>query len=121
MNPKLVLNALGEMRPPFAPYEADLHAMVEQKWLEKGWTYQHEAVLAPGARIDFLVEDVGVEIKKGKPVSRTLIAQLTKYAQSEKIHTLIVISQQNVRLPEAVLGKPVFLLPLHRLWGVALP
>ena len=73
---EIVLQALRAMRPPFALYEADLHRMVEGRLTECGIEYRHEAVIAGGCRIDYLVGDVGVEIKKGKPRAATLVRQL---------------------------------------------
>ena len=62
-----VLDALGTLRSPFAPYEADLHLRVGECLRAAGLPAVHEALLAPGCRIDYLVGGVGVEIKKGRP------------------------------------------------------
>ena len=62
-----VLDALGTLRSPFAPYEADLHLRVGECLSAAGLPAVHEALLAPGCRIDYLVGGVGVEIKKGRP------------------------------------------------------
>ena len=119
--PEAVLEALRAMRPPFAPYEADLHALVAARLTECGLTYAHEAKLAPGCRIDYLVGDVGVEIKNGKPSQRTLQAQLMRYAGCEALRCLIVLTWRSVRLPAELAGKPVYALTLSQLWGVSLP
>ena len=116
-----VLEALRAMRPPFALYETDIHRMVGECLLGCGFTCQHEARIAKGCRIDYLVGSVGVEIKKGKPKPATLVAQLQRYAQSEQIESLIVVSWQSVRLPGCIGGKPVYPLSLSQLWGVSLP
>ena len=62
-----VLDALKELRSPFALYEMDIHQMVAQRLRDAGLPFIHEARLAPGCRIDYLVEKIGIEIKKGKP------------------------------------------------------
>ena len=116
-----VLVALRAMRPPFAPYEADLHRMVARQLSENGLAFEHEARLAPGCRIDFLVGDVGIEIKKGRPRAATLAAQLKRYAASERVTSLIVLSAGSVPLPPQIAGKSVRLLSLSQLWGVSLP
>lgn len=116
-----VLEALRAMRPPFALYEADIHHLVGERLSECGLNCQHEVTIAKGCRIDYLVEGVGVEIKKGKPNASALLLQLRRYAQSERIESLIVISWQSVRLPGKVDGKPVYSLTLSQLWGVSLP
>ncbi|MCE5344559.1 MAG: hypothetical protein LLF96_13390 [Eubacteriales bacterium] len=116
-----VLEALRAMRPPFAPYEADLHQLIARRLSECGYAYQHEASLAAGCRIDYLVGDVGIEIKKGKPRPAELLRQLTRYAQCDGIQSLIVLTWRSVKLPEKLLGKPVRTLTLSQLWGVSLP
>ncbi len=116
-----VLEALCAMRPPFALYEADLHRLVANRLTECGFAYRHEARIAGGCRIDYLVGDVGVEIKKGKPRPAELTRQLARYAQSECVRSLIVLSWQSVTLPERLNGKPVRAVSLSQLWGVSLP
>jgi len=116
-----VLEALRAMRPPYALYEADIHRMVGQRLSECGFTFRHEATVARGCRIDYLVGDVGVEIKKGKPRPTDLRRQLARYAQCENIRSLIVLSWRSVELPGEIGGKPVQTLALSQLWGVSLP
>ncbi len=116
----VVYEALQAMRPPFVPYEMDIHQMVGQRLAEAGLIYQHEARIGKGCRIDYLVGDVGVEIKKGKPIAAVLQKQLLRYAACEAISSLIVVTQRHVNLPKAIGGKPVGQLVLPQLWGVAL-
>ena len=73
-----VLDALGTLRSPFAPYEADLHLRVGECLSAAGLPAVHEALLAPGCRIDYLVGGVGVEIKKGRPDPAALRRQLAE-------------------------------------------
>ena len=116
-----VLDALKELRSPFALYENDIHQMVADRLSEAGLPFVHEAKLAPGCRIDFLAADIGIEIKKGKPDAKALARQLMRYAQSEQVAALIVLSQRTVALPSETAGKPVHGIVLNHLWGVALP
>ena len=116
-----VLDALKELRSPFALYETDLHQMVMKRLENAGMAFVHEANIGPGCRIDYLVGNIGIEIKKGKPDARTLTKQLARYAQCEAVAALIVVTQRAVSLPPSVLGKPVRVIVLNHLWGVALP
>ncbi len=116
-----VLTALEELRSPFALYETDIHQRVARQLEKAGLAYRHEARIAPGCRIDFLVGEVGVEIKKGKPDARALALQLNRYAQSQDVQSFVVITQRMVAVPKSVLGKPVRHIVLNQLWGVALP
>ena len=119
--PEPVLEALRAMRPPFALYEADLHRLITQRLSECGLCFAHEVRLSKGCRIDYLVGDVGVEVKKGKPTAAQLLAQLKRYAQCEQIQALVVVSWQSVTVPASLYGKPVYPLALSQLWGVSLP
>ena len=116
-----VLEALRAMRPPFLPNELDIHRMVEGRLREAELAYTHEAAIGKGCRIDYLVGTVGIEIKKGKPQAQALHRQLLRYAACEAVSALVIITQRHVRLPKAICGKPIALLVLPHLWGVALP
>ena len=116
-----VLHALGELRSPFALYETEIHQMVAKRLSDAGLPFVHEAKLSPGCRIDYRVGNVGIEIKKGRPDAGRLKKQLARYAACEELEALVVISQRTVSLPKTVLGKPVHVIVLNQLWGVALP
>ncbi len=116
-----VLSALEELRSPFLLYETDIHQLVAKQLEKSGLPFQHEARIAPGCRIDYLVGDVGIEIKKAKPDGNALTKQLIRYAQSDRVHSFVVITQRAVSLPQSVLGKPIKHIVLNQLWGVALP
>lgn len=116
-----VLQALGELRSPFAMYETDLHQQVKKRLADAGLPFVHEARLGPGCRIDFLVDGVGIEIKKGKPDAKALHGQLLRYAAFDAVTALVVIAPRSVALPKTVGNKPVHMIVLNQLWGVALP
>jgi len=116
-----VCAALRELRSPFALYESDIHQWVAQQLNQSGLDFRHEAVIGKGCRIDFLVDTVGIEIKKGKPNPNTVKAQLMRYAASPEISGLVVLTQRSLRLPDHLLGKPVKVIPLSQLRGIALP
>ncbi len=120
-DPERIIAALRELRSPFALYEQDIHQAVARRLTEAGLPFTHEKVIAPGCRIDFWCGGVGVEIKKGRPRPAALLEQLRRYAVSEEIAALVVLTQRSVRLPASVCGKPLVQLTLNQLWGVALP
>ncbi len=116
-----VLSALREIRLPYALYEMDIHRHVEQALLARNILFVHEAKLNKGCRIDYLAGRVGIEIKKGKPNAKRLIAQLSRYLASDQLDSLIVVSWHSVKLPETIAGKQTQQLVLSQLWGVSLP
>ena len=120
-DPERIIAALRELRSPFARYEQDIHQAVARRLTDAGLPFLHEKPLAPGCRIDFWCEGVGIEIKKGKPRPAALLEQLRRYAVSDEIAALVVLTQRSVRLPASVCGKPLVQITLNQLWGVALP
>ena len=120
-DPERIIAALRELRSPFALYEQDIHQAVARRLTDAGLPFLHEKPLTPGCRIDFWCEGVGIEIKKSKPRPAALLEQLRRYAVSDEIAALVVLTQRSVRLPASVCGKPLVQITLNQLWGVALP
>ena len=116
-----VLDALSAVRVPAVPGEYDIHAEVSAALDRAGIRHSHEFRLAPRCRIDFLAGRVGIEIKKGRPAPSALRAQLERYLASDELAAVVVVTQRAVSLPRMIHGKPVELVSLNRLWGVALP
>ena len=116
-----VAAALSAVRMPAQPEEYDIHGAIAEALAAAGLEYEHEYRLGPRRRIDFRVGRIGIEVKKGRPASSALAAQLRKYLESDELDAVIVVTQRVTRVPNAIDGKPVVLISLNRLWGVALP
>lgn len=116
-----IVCALSDIRIPAMPGEYDLHADVSAALTRAGISHIHEYRLAPRCRIDFVAGSIGIEIKKGRPAPAALKEQLTRYLHSDELDAVVVVVQQTVNLPQTIFGKPVNLVSLNRLWGVALP
>ena len=116
-----IVAALASVRMPAQPEEYDIHAAVAEALAEAGLEYEHEYRLGPRRRIDFRVGRVGIEVKKGRPASSELREQLRRYLESDALDAVIVVTQRVTALPATIGGKPVRLVSLNRLWGVALP
>ena len=116
-----VAAALSAVRMPAQPEEYEIHGAIAEALAAAGLEYEHEYRLGPRRRIDFRVGRIGIEVKKGRPASSALAAQLRKYLESDELDAVIVVTQRVTRVPNAIDGKPVRLLSLNRLWGVALP
>ena len=114
-------NALSALRIPLSESEYQLHQWIAAALDSGGFVVQHEARLGPRCRIDFLVDGVGIEVKRGKPQKGPLLQQCARYLAFEEVEALILALDESVRLPAQVLGKPVIVFGLNRLWGVALP
>lgn len=116
-----IVEALSAVRMPAQPEEYDIHAQVASALGASGLSFEHEYRLGPRCRIDFVVGRVGIEVKKGRPATSDLTKQLRRYLASDALDAVVVVTQRVTRLPETILGKPVRIVSLNRLWGVALP
>ena len=115
-----VVSVLSALRVPHQEGEYDLHRLCAEALQSAGLPCVHEYRLGPGRRIDLLCGRTGVEIKRGKPDSRRLILQLRRYAQSEELDAIVVVCERHVDVPRVLAGKPIRLICLNRLWGIAL-
>ena len=114
-------DAVCAIRCGAADTEEMLHERVRAALEAAGFAPVHEARLAPRCRIDFLVDDLGVEIKKSRPQRAALLRQIARYAACEQVKALVVVAPRGVDLPRTVGGKHVTMLGLERLWGISLP
>ena len=115
-----ILSALMTLRAPLSQGEYDLHSLVARALEAAGIDYIHEAPLGRGRRIDFLCGEIGIEVKRGRPAPGLLTKQLAGYLQSERLTALILVTERSASVPPLIGGKPVKVLSLNRLWGIAL-
>ena len=116
-----IVEALGAVRMPAQPGEYDIHGQIAEALKTADLDFEHEHRLGPRRRIDFIVGRVGIEVKKGRPAAPALTEQLRRYLASEELDAVIVVTQRALPLPKTIGGKPVVIVSLNRLWGVALP
>lgn len=121
MKAETILSALSVLRIPPGTSELEMHARIAAGLEAAGIACVHEAKLASRCRIDFLVDDIGIEVKCGKPPRRGLLRQLGRYAACEGVRALILVVERSANLPAHVGGKPCYYLSMNRLWGIALP
>ena len=115
-----VYEALTALRAPLQQGEYDLHRLVMNALENAGIPYAHEVKLGPRCRIDLMCGRVGIEVKRGKPEPRRIIQQLSRYAACEGVDGLILVAERTVAVPHTLSGKPVRVICLNRLWGIAL-
>ena len=115
-----VYEALTALRAPLQQGEYDLHRLVMDALDIAGIPWAHEVQLGPRCRIDLMCGGVGIEIKRGRVEKARLMNQLRRYAACERVESLILVTEKTVALPRTIGGKPVRLICLNRLWGIAL-
>ena len=116
-----VMEALSTLRAPLAMNEYDLHQQIAQALTSRSLGFRHEHALMPRCRIDFLIGDIGVEVKRGRPNKSTLLKQAERYLACDTLSAIILVMEQAFDLPDSILGKPCVVLSLHKLWGIANP
>ena len=114
------MQAISALRAPLQQGEYDLHRLVMDALDAADIPWAHEVKLGPCCRIDLMCGGVGIEIKRGKVEKARILAQLRKYADCEQVQGLILVTEKTVPLPHTICGKPVRLVCLNRLWGIAL-
>ena len=115
-----IIDAISALRAPLQQGEYDLHRLVMDALEASGIPFAHEVKLAPRCRIDLMCGSVGIKIKRGAVDKRRILEQLRRYADCEQVQGLILVTEKTVPVPHTIGGKPVRLICLNRLWGIAL-
>lgn len=116
-----VMNVLKVIRVGAVLEEYKIQEEIANLLEKAGIKFQKECRLAPGNRIDFLVDGgIGIEVKKGKPSRTRVYEQLLRYTSFDDIRAVILAVERNVNIPNTINGRKCVLLGLNRLWGVAL-
>ncbi|MHC1786369.1 MAG: DEAD/DEAH box helicase [Christensenellales bacterium] len=116
-----VVSALKTLRAPVSLSEYDIHRQVGEALDAQGLPYQHEFRLLPRCRIDFLVDGIGIEVKRGRPNKRLLLSQAERYLSSPALSGIILLSERGFEGENRLAGKPCVSLSLWKLWGIAHP
>lgn len=82
---------------------------------ESGISYQREVRLDAANRIDFMVGDIGCEVKIKSPKMK-LFKQVERYAEFDAISRIVLIINVATGFPKEVNGKPVYVLNLAKAW-----
>ena len=116
-----VMSVLKGIRVNLVRDEYRLQDIIAEQLDHAGIAYSKEYHLAPRNRIDFLITGgVGVEVKKGKPYTRQVISQLTRYASFPEITALILVVERSLDIPWEINGKKCYSFGLNKLWGIAI-
>lgn len=94
--------------------EMELQAGIAQVLTGAKITFEREVRITGADRLDFLTDaGIAIEVKVEGPLS-AVTRQLFRYAANDQIKELILVTNRNAhkRVPEAVYGKPLFLVHL---------
>ncbi len=110
-----VLHALKTVRFIISD-EKDLHEQVSAALDGSGIEHTREVIIGPRERVDFLIFDgiaVEVKIKGGK---LAIFRQLKRYAESDLVKEIILLSSVSMGLPLSINGRPAHFLSLGEQW-----
>lgn len=116
-----VCTAIQSIRVTHIDMEYDMQAQVAAAFDKAGIPYKKEHRLGPRNRVDFYVDGIAVELKKGRPNRQKVIDQLYRYAAFECVQAVILVLQNSMQVPlSEINGKPFRVIGLQKLWGIAL-
>ena len=95
--------------------ELPLQEQMAAVFSKAGIVYQKEVILSPHDRIDFMIGDIGIEVKvKGSP--SMIYQQCRRYCHFDQVKELLLVTARAMGLPPETEGKPCYLLNLGRSW-----
>jgi len=117
-----VAGAVRTIRVMNPDHEFEIHSRIETALLDASIYFTREHKLAKRARIDFLTRHgIGIEVKRGKPLSSNVAAQLGRYIACDSVRGIVVVVDRNIfNVPSEINGKPILYISLSHLWGIAL-
>ena len=88
--------------------ELQLQDRIAELLTQTGMKHSREVILSKADRIDFLVGQVGIEIKIDLPTS-SVLRQLYRYAQAERVSAMVLVTNRSkhLNIPREMNGKPV--------------
>lgn len=95
--------------------EKSVQLQIENVLIDRKIEYKREFSLNDADIIDFMIGDIGLEVKLKCP-KRQIYRQCVRYAEHEEIKTLLLMSATAMGLPTEILGKPVYALSLTKAW-----
>jgi len=89
---------------------------IEQRLTNLEIDFERECKIGPGSYIDFLIGDVGVEVKlKGQSRSR-IQEQIRRYAKFDQVGKILLVTGTAIHLPAFIESKPCRTLSLGASW-----
>lgn len=88
---------------------------IESAFKDSGISYQREVRLDAANRIDFMIGDIGCEVKIKSPKMK-LFRQIERYVEFDAISRIVLIINVATGFPKEINGKPVYVLNLAKAW-----
>lgn len=82
--------------------------------------HKREQAFGPRCRADIWVNGIVIEIKKQRPARAALLDQISRYADQPTVRAIVIVLERSVPLPATLNDKPITVISLNALWGIAL-
>lgn len=94
-----------------------MQAHIADRFAAHGLSCLREYRLSPRDRVDFFDEAKGCAIEvKLKANRRSILRQLTRYAEHDAVKTIVLVSGTAMALPPAIDGVPLYFVSVGRAW-----
>lgn len=96
--------------------EKAVQAAISERLTAAGVDHEREVRLSPRDVIDFVcVGRVGIEVKI-KGGRRAILRQVERYAASDQLVAIVVVTAVAIGLPLEIAGKPISVVSIGRAW-----
>lgn len=95
--------------------EKVLQAALSEQFTVAGIEHEREVRLSGADIVDFMFGEIASEVKvQGSKIQ--IYRQLERYAEHDRVSSLILITNVPMGLPAVIKGKPAYLFNLSRAW-----
>jgi hypothetical protein len=95
--------------------EKRLQIELAEAFTDYGISFSREVRLDQNNIVDFMIDGLAIEIKIRTKVSAMQIyRQLERYCALPEVEALLLMTSKSMSLPDAINGKPVYVLSLSR-------
>ena len=95
--------------------EKALQQQLANRFTEKGISFKKEFVFDKSSIIDFLIDDIGVEVKI-KGGKKAIYKQCLRYSTYSEVKQLLLITNVSMGVPEMLNDKPIYVFNLAVAW-----
>lgn len=100
--------------------EFTIHDAVCEALTVHGIFHRREYIFGSRCRADIWVDGIVIEIKKQRPARAALLGQLGRYAAMPAVCAIVAVMERSINLPATMASKPIAVISLNALWGIAL-
>lgn len=95
--------------------EKILQAQISDLLARKGIEHTREVELIEGDIIDFMINEVGIEVKISG-AAKSIYRQCCRYCEHDAVQTFILVTNKAITLPHQINNKPTCVINLGRAW-----